>query len=98
MEDLYRLVQTIPLGRVTSYGALGQALTNRVSGLVVGGWLSHCESGTEVPWWRVIGADGTFKTDRRSPLIGQDQRRRLEEEGIEIVGDQVPIDRYFWQP
>jgi alkylated DNA nucleotide flippase Atl1 len=35
-----------------------------------------------VPWWRVVGKDGTLRISKRNPLLARDQRDRLETEGV----------------
>ena len=40
LEQLWELVQSIPVGKVCGYGDLGQALQNPVSGLLIGRWMS----------------------------------------------------------
>ncbi|MEQ1823396.1 MAG: MGMT family protein [Fimbriimonadaceae bacterium] len=96
-ETVYEMVRAIPEGRVTSYGALGQALKNPVSGLVVGNWMSRCPD--DVPWWRVIAKDGRiviFKKDAAAALV---QRKMLEDEGIEFGPDEkVKVEGRIWDP
>src|SRR5690606_24792828 len=81
-RELYTVVEKIPHGTVTSYGNVGKAITNPVSGLVAGRWMHVCPP--ELPWWRVVGADGTLKTYNLNPDVGHEQRKRLTEEDIEF--------------
>lgn len=87
IEELYRVVRKIPPGTVMSYGAVGSLLMPRVSGLIAGKWLDRCPP--ELPWWRVVGADGTLKIARKSAELALEQRRKLEEEGVAFEGDLV---------
>lgn len=85
-------VRLVPPGRVVGYGQLGRAQDSPVSGLVAGKWLSCLpNSESDVPWWRVVGADGSFKTDRLGPEIGLRQRLLLTQDGIELQDDRVPL-------
>lgn len=84
-EQVFDVVRRVPFGEVTSYGAVGQALDRPVSGLLVGRALATCPD--DVPWWRVVGRDGTLLTATRSPHIADDQRRRLVGEGREFTED-----------
>ncbi|MCW5941023.1 MAG: MGMT family protein [Fimbriimonadaceae bacterium] len=79
-EELYRLVRTIPPGRLATYGDLGRSLSRPVSGLIVGGWMASCPA--DAPWWRVVGRDGTLLLAKRSPHFAADQQSRLEAEGV----------------
>jgi alkylated DNA nucleotide flippase Atl1 len=87
VEELYAVVRRIPYGTVMSYGAVGSLLTPRVSGLIAGKWLDRCPP--DLPWWRVVGADGTLKIARKAPQLAVEQRRKLEEEGVNFHGDLV---------
>lgn len=95
-EAVYSLVREIPPGRVTSYGALGQALDNRVSGLVVGNWMSRCPG--DVPWWRVVAKDGRLVVFKRDVSFAVTQRNLLESEGVRFEGDKVRIADVYWEP
>jgi alkylated DNA nucleotide flippase Atl1 len=93
---LFRLVKQIPERRLTHYGALGKALPNPVSGLIVGRWMSQCP--LDLPWWRVVAKDGRLVIGKRSPELLGVQSQLLESEG-HVVHDyrvQPPLD--FWLP
>ena len=92
LAALIAIVNAIPPGRVRGYGAVGRDMPNPVSGLLIGRWMAHVND--EVPWWRVIGADGSIKTFKRGPEHGLRQRQLLEGEGIIFDGEVVP-HRYF---
>ncbi len=92
LENLWEIVRSISSGKVMGYGRVGQMLERPVSGLLVGRWMASAPE--DVPWWRVIGADGTIKTFKRGPEHGLRQRKLLEEEGIEFEDERVP-ERFF---
>jgi methylated-DNA-protein-cysteine methyltransferase related protein len=76
-------VRAIPPGFVRTYGDLSPGAP-RFAGAV----LAAC--GAEVPWHRVVRADGSLaKGDR--------QRRLLEAEGVPFRGDRVDM-REAWVP
>jgi alkylated DNA nucleotide flippase Atl1 len=57
VEAVLSLVERIPAGRVTTYGALAEAVGQggpRQVGRVMSTY------GGPVPWWRVVHADGTL--------------------------------------
>jgi len=56
VEAVLAVVATVPAGRVTTYGAVA-AIVGRAGPRQVGRVLS--EHGSQVPWWRVVRADGT---------------------------------------
>ncbi len=77
---VYAVVRTVPVGRVTTYGAVAAALGSpRVARHV--GWALAALRDEDVPWHRVINAAGriSFKGDTPRAVL---QRARLEAEGV----------------
>ncbi len=95
-RELYALVARIPEGRVCSYGLLGRSLAGPVSGVIVGKWMASCPP--DLPWWRVVGANGSLPVYSRSPHLGHEQRDRLKGEGVEFEGDSVRMEVSLWLP
>ena len=71
-------VRAIPPGFVRTYGDLSPGAP-RVAGAV----LSACHH-PDVPWHRVVRADGSLANGRR-------QRARLEAEGVPFRGERVDM-------
>ncbi len=57
VEAVLSLVETVPAGRVTTYGAIADAV-GRYGPRRVGNVMA--EHGGSVPWWRVVRADGSL--------------------------------------
>ncbi len=77
---ILELVQRIPEGMVCTYGELSPAAP-RLAGAV----LASC-SDPDVPWQRVVRADGSLAQ-------GERQRRLLECEGVPFRGSRVDLDQ-----
>ncbi|HTQ11087.1 MAG TPA: MGMT family protein [Fimbriimonadaceae bacterium] len=95
-SELWNLVRSIPPGRVCGYGALGAALPNRVSGIVVGRWMAQCPE--DVPWWRVVAKNGSLPIEKRSPYLGMDQEQLLRSEGVSFLEGRVNMSQHSWEP
>jgi methylated-DNA-protein-cysteine methyltransferase-like protein len=82
-RQVYEFVKTIPTGKVMNYGAIGRfvGLTGRQVGSIMG----MCQSG--VPWWRVLGHDGSFSIAKKDPILENEQRDRLLAEGVPMNGN-----------
>ena len=96
-EKVYEVVRRVPYGRVTSYGAiaryLGAARSSRMVGYAMN--MSHSK---EVPAHRVVNRMGVLTGKHHFPGMHLMQQL-LENEGIEVVDDQVQdFDRLFWDP
>lgn len=85
------VVRTVPAGRVTTYGDVAAALGSPRVARHVGWALAALPEGTDVPWHRVINAQGrvSFKGD---PVRAERQRARLEREGVRFdAADRVDL-------
>lgn len=95
-ERVYRLVQQIPPGKVTSYGAIARMLDHPRAARTVGWALHSLPEGSDVPWHRVINSQGRISTDcqEHGPNL---QRALLETEGIEFdERGYTDWDRFGW--
>src|SRR5690349_20296368 len=98
-EQVYDVVRCIPLGRVTSYGAIARALGNAGSSRMVGWAMRAAHTAMPpIPAHRVVDRVG-FLSGRMafgSPTLMQ---QLLENEGITVAEDRVVnFDDVFWDP
>ena len=97
-ERIYAVVARIPRGRVATYGqiALLAGLPRRAR--LVGHVLRVLPSGSDLPWHRVVNAQG--KISPRGDLLGHEdlQAHLLEREGVRFTGGAISLARYRWQP
>ncbi len=96
LGELWKLIRSIPPGRVASYGAVGEALSHPASGFMVGRWMAGCP--TDVPWWRVVSKQGTLPVWKRDPETERLQIERLREEGVEVIDGRVDMERFGYLP
>ena len=95
-ERVFNLVRRIPRGRVMTYGQiaaiLGEGYTPRTVGFVM-----H-SSDQELPWHRVINAQGACSTGG-IVLPADKQQLMLEREGITFdERHRCDLSRYLWNP
>jgi alkylated DNA nucleotide flippase Atl1 len=90
VELVLSLVEGIPRGRVTSYGAIAAAVGGGPR--QVGAVMSR--HGGPVPWWRVVRADGSL------PQSHEDGARpHYLDEGTPLrASGAVDMPRAFWDP
>ena len=89
-ERVLDLVAQIPEGRVVAYGDIARML-GEGGPRNVGAVMSRY--GSDVPWWRVIRADG-----RPARGLEESALDRLRTEGCPIRADRVQIARARWVP
>jgi methylated-DNA-protein-cysteine methyltransferase-like protein len=77
-EAVRRAVRAIPRGEVRSYAQVALYAGRPGAARGVGRELKTLEN---VPWWRVIRADGTL-----APGVAVEQARRLKAEGVAVEG------------
>ncbi|WP_229074011.1 MGMT family protein [Actinoplanes sp. DH11] len=94
VEEVLTLVESIPEGRVMSYGAIADVLADRAgrnSPRQVGTIMARHGGG--VPWHRVVSSSG-----RLPPGHEREARARLLAEGVPLRGDRVLISEAGWVP
>jgi len=93
-EQVYAFVRQIPTGKVLSYGQVAEAC-GVPSARQVGRWMAFAPD--DVPWWRVVGADGTLRIQRRDPMLAQLQRAHLASEGVQFDPEgRVLMEQFLW--
>lgn len=96
-QRIFDLVESIPAGKVATYGQIGK-LVGGCSGQLVGFALASLRyvENKGVPWQRVINRHG------RISLTGPDsalQRALLEDEGIRFDADgAIDLAEFGWNP
>jgi methylated-DNA-protein-cysteine methyltransferase-like protein len=97
-HQVYQVVRLIPHGRVTSYGAIAAYLGSARSARMVG-WAMNAShiSAPDLPAHRVVNRSGLLTG--KHFFSGVSMAERLQNEGIEIIDDQiVRFEQVFWNP
>lgn len=93
-EAVLSLVERVPRGRVTTYGAVADALHDELGGGPRNVARVMAGSGGGVPWWRCVRADGTLPEH----LLG-DARQAWLEEGTPLrPSGAVDVRAVLWVP
>ncbi len=91
--QVYAVVAQIPYGRVVSYGQIARMIGAPQAVRQVGWAMRHCPD--ELPWQRVVRADGTIAGGGYAEL----RRARLEGEGVAFdPSGRVDMARHRWVP
>ncbi|MCP2014217.1 methylated-DNA-protein-cysteine methyltransferase-like protein [Deinococcus sp. HSC-46F16] len=103
-EQVLALVARIPPGRVMTYGQLALLAGRpgpggaRLAGFVLGSLAGQAQGGdTDLPWQRVINAQGKVSTHKLG--FGDVQERLLEAEGVTFdPSGRCDLARWQWWP
>lgn len=100
---VYQIVGQIPLGKVTTYGAIAGQIGVRSGARMVGYALNNLLSGNasyldyDVPAHRVVNRLGQLTG--RAYFPDDTMRERLKQEGVIFKEEYtVDIDQHFWDP
>jgi methylated-DNA-protein-cysteine methyltransferase related protein len=97
-ENVWEVVRLIPEGRVTNYGSIAKYLGSGLSSRMVGWAMNAAHDDPSIPAHRVVNRLGmlTGKAHFHPP---EKMTLLLEQEGIQIVNDQVvQFKMHFWDP
>ena len=84
-----RVILSLPAGKVSTYGKVAAAAGYPFYHRAVARLL-RMEPPDQLPWHRVVGAGGEIKLARAG---AEEQRARLEVEGVQFLGKRVDMDR-----
>ncbi len=103
-RQIYVAIAAIPPGRVASYGQIAARAGLPGRARLVGKALRETPDGLDLPWHRVLRANGSIALARGSRGF-REQSRRLRAEGVEVRDGRVPmaafgldhdLDRALW--
>ena len=97
-DKVYKVVQQIPYGRVTSYGAIANYLGASRSSRMVGYAMNASHNRNDVPAHRVVNRKGLL-TGKHHFEGTNLMQQLLENEGIKVIENQIQdFDIFFWDP
>ncbi len=96
-QKIWSAVKSIPRGKVATYGQVAAIAGFPKQARMAGYALFNCPSGSPIPWFRVINAQGRVSLPPRS-TAARKQRAMLKKEGVTFIGGRVNLARYRWQP
>jgi len=80
-EQVYEIVESIPYGKVISYGQIARMLGNPRAAREVGRAMRYCPD--HAPWQRVVKADGSIAAGGHAA----ERKRLLEDEQVVFLPD-----------
>ncbi|MFZ9612681.1 MAG: MGMT family protein [Crocinitomicaceae bacterium] len=97
-EQVYQVVNLIPKGRATSYGAIANYLGSKRGARMVGWAMNASHQLPGIPAHRVVNRNGLL-SGKMHFSTPETMQQALEAEGIYIQNDQIQdFDKIFWDP
>lgn len=91
---IYTALKSVPAGKLVTYGQLATMAGLPRAARLVGTVLCHLPEGSDLPWHRVVNAQGRISMPEDS--IGyREQVRRLKTEGVEVKQGKIRLKDYL---
>ena len=97
-EEVYAFLKTIPKGKVVTYGQIAEYLGCRGAARAVGNILHRNPDPIGQPCFKVVNRKGELAANFGDAGGIETQKRRLEADGVEVVGYTVDLKKYRWEP
>lgn len=92
-DEVYRYLTRIPHGKVVTYGQIADFLGNKKLARAVGNVLHNNPDPVKYPCYKVVNATGELS--RHFAFGGiEGQKARLQEDGVEVIGDRVDLLKF----
>ena len=97
-ERVYSVVKLIPLGKVSTYGAIANYLGSKKSARTVGWAMNASHNLDDVPSHRVVNRIGLLSG--KNYFFGSNlMKQLLVEEGLKVKNDKIEnFSSFFWDP
>lgn len=96
-QKIWQILALIPEGKVATYGQVAELAGFPRMARAVGRTLSQLPHGTQLPWHRVLNAQGKLSFPIDSSAY-QEQKNRLEKEGVVFLKGKIRLADYQWSP
>jgi methylated-DNA-protein-cysteine methyltransferase-like protein len=95
-KAVWKVVEDIPSGHVLTYGEVARLSGAPRFARRVGQAMRWAPRDLDLPWHRVINAQGKISFPSESNAY-REQKRRLEAEGVVLVKGRIDLKRYGYQ-
>ena len=95
-EAIWKVVATVPRGRVASYGQVARLAGLPKNARLVGRAMGEAPAALKLPWYRVMNAQGRIALPPNSRGY-REQSRLLREEGVVVTKGKVDLKRFGWK-
>lgn len=95
-ESVWEVVAGIPRGYVLTYGQVASLAGLPNAARRVSGALRQAPKHRDLPWHRVVNAQGKISIPEESRWY-QRQKNRLQSEGVVLLKGKIDLQRFGWK-
>ena len=96
-QAVYDFLTTIPVGKVVTYGQIGEHFGNKHYAQTVGNILHENPDGVKYPCYKVVNSHGKLAEHYAFGGLAA-QKQKLIADGIAVENDRVDLKIYGYQP
>lgn len=96
-QRIWKTVQSVPAGKVASYGQIADLAGLPGRARLVGKALGFAPQQLNVPWYRILRSDGRIAFPAGSEHANH-QIGLLQEENVAVINHKVKLKSFQWQP
>lgn len=97
IQQILGVVMLIPKGKVATYGQIAAMVGLPKHARFIGYTLKRLSPQSDVPWHRVINAQGRISiVGEREGINRNEQRERLIVEGIDVINGKISLKKFRW--
>lgn len=96
-QKIWRTVQMIPAGKVSSYGQIADLAGLPGRARLVGKSLGFIPKDMQVPWYRVLRSSGQIAFPKGTEQA-EKQKGLLQQENVVVLNNRVKLKEFQWQP
>jgi len=95
-QMILSVVSQIPYAKVATYGQIAKLAGLPKHARLVGRVLSQLDTETDLPWHRVLNAQGKISLNKLDEYGYNIQQQKLSAEGILCAGNRISLKQYQW--
>ena len=96
VRNVWQVVEDIPRGHVLTYGEVARLAGMSRAARRVGQALRRAPGGRNLPWHRVVNAEGRISFPADSSGY-REQKELLQEEGVVFVDGRIDLDKFGYR-
>lgn len=95
-QMILSVVHQIPYGKVVSYGQIAKLAGLPKHARLVGRVLGQVDEDVQLPWHRVVNAQGKISTKQLTARGENLQAVLLMAEGVVVISDRIDLKKFAW--